>query len=102
MLLSLIFPSARKMFYNWVDYYLFVVLTVLLISLIQRTMVAKVDEILSVFLAKVTTADQGMIVGSAAIIFLTCLLYAVIMALAVPLARAISGASKSIGFGSGI
>ena len=102
MLLSLIFPAVRKMFYNWVEYYLFVVLTVLFISLIQKTMITKIDGLLNDYVNIATNADKGAIVGDSAILLLICVLFAVIMALAVPLARAISGASKSIGFGSGI
>jgi len=102
MLLSLIYPTLQKMFFNWVEQFLFVVLTVLIISLIQNALVSKVTQALNVFLSKSTTAPTGHIVADATIILMTCLLYAAIMALAVPLAKAISGSYRSIGFGQGV
>lgn len=99
MLLALIFPSIRKTFYNWVELLLTVFLSVLIISIIQKSLRQIIDTFTSHIITTANASTAGSITGEAFEVLIVCAVFGILFLVTVPIAKSIGGSSHHFGVG---
>jgi len=102
MILSIIFPSIKQLFDNWIELFLTNVLIVILISIFQDSLVTKILSFLNLALSKSEDAAVGQIVMTGVNLLMLTTFYTAIILTSVPLAKALTGSFKTMGLGKGI
>jgi len=101
MILSLLFPTVKEMFYNAVGIFVTLLLTVLMISIIQKSLVSKIDHFVDGMTASIAAGGDTSITSLAINILILCLIYTLLMYASVPIGKAIGGKVHGMGIGKG-
>ena len=99
MILSLLFPAIKKMFYNGVGVFLTLILTVLIISIIQKSLLSKIDKFVDGVVATIASGGDTSITSIAINVLILCLIYTVLLYASVPIAKALSGMAQGMKIG---
>ena len=100
LILSLIFPALKTMFYNGLGLFLRVTLTMLIISIIQKSFQSKINKFVVESAKSASTSSDFTIIGSAILILVMCAIYGGLLYSAVPIAKVISGSISNINIGT--
>jgi len=101
MILSLLFPTIKEMFYNAVGMFVTLLVIVLMISLIQKSLVSKIDYFVNGVTATISAGGDTSITSIAINILILCLIYTLLMYASVPIGKAIGGKVHGMGIGKG-
>jgi len=101
MILSLLFPTVKEMFYNAVGIFVTLLLIVLMISIIQKSLVSKIDHFVDGMTATIAAGGDTSITSIAINILILCLIYTLLMYASVPIGKAIGGKVHGMGIGKG-
>jgi len=89
MILSLIFPVTKEMFYNALGIFITLVLNVLIISIIQKSLVIKIDKFVNGVVTTLAAGGGTSIISIAINILILCLIYTLLMYASVPISKSI-------------
>jgi len=99
LILSLIFPALKTMFYNGVGLFLRVTLTMLIISIIQKSFVSRINHFAAAAIKTASNSSDFDLIGSSILILVMCVVYGGLLYSAVPIAKVISGSISNINIG---
>jgi len=100
LILALIFPTLKTMFYNGLGLFLRVTLTMLIITIIQTSFVSKINEFVTSAINAVEEGTKVDLIGSSILILIMCVVYGGLLISAIPIAKVISGSIANINIGS--
>ena len=100
LILTLVFPALKTMFYNGLGLFLRVTFTMLIISIIQKSFLLKINGFVLAASKSVSTGVDVDLLGSSVLILVMCIVYGGMLYSAVPIAKVISGSIYNIQIGS--
>ena len=100
LILALVFPALKTVFYNGLGLFLRVTFAMLIISIIQKSFVSKIDSFVIAASKSASNSVNVDLIGSSVLILVMCIVYGGMLYSAVPVSKIISGSIYSIKVGN--